>query len=466
MKRYSLRTSMSIRFALLVLVVVSLVSLISSVLISRQFENYVIEQQKSEADNIAENIASQYGAEEGGWNIDYIHGMGMYALNEGFIIKLYDKDENVLWDAENHDMSLCHEVMNTITVRMQEKRPELQGDFVSHRYDLKRQGNIVGYLEVSYYTPYYMNENDFQFVTALNRILIVIGGASLIAAVLLGILLANSITNPLSRVIGMTKLISDGDYAERLDTDGKTKEIYELTASVNRMAASLYEQDALRKQLTSDVAHELRTPIANISSYMEMMLDDVMEPTPERLKSCYDELQRLSGLISDLERLRQEEVPDMTLEKVDVELRKLSETVLHNFETLLKEKHIEAQVTGSESVIKADRDRIQQVLTNLVSNAVKYSDDGGSICIDISDDGDSSVISVSDNGIGIAEEDLKRIFERFYRTDKSRNRKTGGAGIGLTIAKAIVQAHKGTITVESETGKGSKFIVTLPKRNI
>lgn len=205
--------------------------------------------------------------------------------------------------------------------------------------------------------------------------------------------------------------------------------------------------------------------MANLSSYMEMMIDEVLEPTPERLQSCYGELQRLSGLISDLERLRQVENENLVLHKTDVDLRELSQVVIGNFESQLREKNLDGQVAGDMSVVSVDRDRMQQVMTNLVSNAVEYSTDGGCVRVTVEDTEDSGIIRVEDTGIGIPREDLKRIFERFYRTDKSRTRKTGGAGIGLAIVKTIVQAHRGTVTVESEAGKGSVFTVTLPKNS-
>ena len=308
-----------------------------------------------------------------------------------------------------------------------------------------------------------MNENDFQFITALNRILAAVGSVSLIGAVIMGVLLANSIVKPISKVVEITQKISDGDYDTRFKEGIRTKELHELILAVNQMAESLEEQENLRKRLTSDVTHELRTPVANISSYMEMMTDGIMEPTPERLQNCYDELQRLSGLISDLERLRQAENENLVLDKSDVDLRELSQAVMGNFEIQLREKHLDGQVTGDAAIVPIDRDRMQQVITNLVSNSIKYTNDGGTVRVIIEDTNDSGIIHVEDSGIGIPQENLKRIFERFYRTDKSRNRKTGGAGIGLTIAKAIVQAHKGKLTVESEEGKGSRFTVVLPK---
>ena len=418
--------------------------------------------QKKQADDLAESIGSHYDASGGGFNIDYVHGMGMYALKDGFIIRLYDKDGTLLWDAANHDMVLCHKMMDTVTLRMLKNRPELNGDFITYSYDLKTQEKQIGKLEISYYTPYYMDENDFQFIHSLNRILSLTGAVSLSLAALLGVLFARRITKPISGVISATKKISEGDYGVRVDTSLKERETYELAKSVNHMAASLEEQEYLRRQLTGDIAHELRTPVTNISSYMELMTCDVMEPTPERLKSCYDELSRLSDLITDLERLESAESAEYDLNKEEIELLGLSETILQGFETTIHEKKIDAQVSGEEVPICADRGRISQVIANLLSNALKYTDENGRIIIFVRKKKDLAELVVEDTGIGISKEEQERVFERFYRTDKSRTRKTGGAGIGLSITRAIVQAHGGTITCESEPGTGSAFFVTLP----
>lgn len=462
MKKMHLRTSLSLFVALVVAFTVFLIGILSSTLISRQFEAYVRQTQKEQADDLAAGIGSHYDASEGGWNIDYVHGMGMYALKDGFIIRLYDRDRKLLWDAENHDMALCHEVMDSITRRMQEKRPELDGDFVTYSYDLKTGDERNGVLEISYYTPFYMNENEFQFIQVLNRILSLAGGVSLIAAVALGIMISRRITTPISGVVYATRKISEGDYGVRVDTDLKEREICELAEAINHMAASLEEQEHLRRQLTSDIAHELRTPVTNISSYMELMIDDVMEPTPERLKSCYEELSRLSGLITDLERLENAESAGYDLNREDVDLYSLAGTILQGFETKLHEKRIDAKLIGEETHIFADQRRIGQVIANLLSNALNYTDENGRITVTVKKDQETAVLAVEDTGIGISQEEISRVFERFYRTDKSRTRKTGGAGIGLSISKAIVQAHGGTITCESEPGTGSRFVVALP----
>ena len=188
MKKMRLRTILSLLFAAIVLLTVFLVSLFSGIFINRQFEEYVKKSQSEEANELAESIQSNYDEESESFNIDYVHGMGMYALKEGFIIRLYDKDMNLLWDAENHDMELCHDVMDDIMIRMHSRMPELKGDFVTYEYDLKSGEKLTGILQISYYTPYYLNENEFRFIKALNNILVIVGLVSIAIAAFLACL--------------------------------------------------------------------------------------------------------------------------------------------------------------------------------------------------------------------------------------------------------------------------------------
>lgn len=463
--KQKLSTQLSLGFALIVLVTVSLISLAANFLINRQFEKYVENQQKEFADGLAEGLSDQYDPANNGWNLDYIHGFGMYALNDGYIIKLYDADEQIVWDAENHDMTLCHQIMNDISLRMKEKEPELSGNFISSRYELKQNDILIGYVDISYYSPYYFNENAFQFVYFLNRILLVIGILSIFGAVIAGIFLAKRISRPITETIQVTRKISEGNYETRFESDTGTRELQELAQSVNHMAESLLEQETLRKRLTTDVAHELRTPLANVSAHLEALIEGVWEPTPQKLQNCYDELERISSIVSDLERLRQIEDENLILTKKPVDLLTLAQTVRNSFESELAKKNMTCTVSGTPAIISGDENRLHQAIFNLLSNAVKYSAENGHISIQIQDSESCGTLIVEDEGIGIPKKDLPLIFERFYRIDRSRCRKTGGAGIGLTITKAIIQAHGGRIIAESKEGQGSRFTVFLPKKD-
>lgn len=458
----TLKSRLSAGFALIALITIFLISLAANLLINREFEKYIENQQETFSDDLAKSLQLQYNPDTESWNLEYIHGMGMYALNDGYVIKLYDTDGEVVWDAENHDMTYCHQVMTSIAARMQETRPDLDGDFVTHSYSLVQDDALIGIADISYYSPYYLNDDDFHFIDSLNRILLVIGILSVCGAMIAGMLFAKHISLPITKTIHLTGEISKGNYALRLPQNTNIRELDELTGSVNHLAESLSLQETMRKRLTTDVAHELRTPLTNVSSHLEAIMEGVWEPTPQRISECYDEIARISHLVSDLERLQQIENENLALRKTSVDLLALAKSVCAGFEVFLTEKHLKCSVTGDHVIIPGDEKRLYQVVENLLSNAVKYSHEGGKISIIVRKENNFGIFVMEDEGIGIPEKELSLIFERFYRTDLSRSRKTGGAGIGLTIVKAIVQAHGGIVTAENKKEGGSRFIVSLP----
>lgn len=452
---------MSFGFALIILIVVGLISLVSTILITREFESYMEKQQAEYSDDLAAGLATQY-SQVNGWNVDYIHGMGMYALNDGYIIRVYDLDGGTVWDAENHDMEFCHSIMQEIEERMQSLRNGRNGQFITKEYTLESGGGVIGTAMITYYSPYYYNENAFDFVRSMNIILWVIGVLSVTAAVCVGIIFAKKITVPVVTVTEIADEISNGNYSVRADEKTGAAELKELSVSINNMAEKIERQETLRKQLTSDVAHELRTPLANLSAQLELITEGVVAPSPERINGISEEIERLSALVGELEKLQS--IENSVLEKTEIDLAEVARSTAETFGTeALKNQGYTITVTGESAILCADEGKIRQVIINLLSNAVKYSPDGGRVEVAVRDCGEEVLLSVKDNGIGISAEDKPLIFERFYRTDKSRNRKTGGVGIGLTIVSAIVKAHGGKIEVKSTEGQGSTFTVTLPK---
>jgi signal transduction histidine kinase len=257
--------------------------------------------------------------------------------------------------------------------------------------------------------------------------------------------------------------MSNGDYDARMEEKTDTLELDELMRSVNQLARSLNRQEKLRKQLTADVAHELRTPLTNMATHIEAMLEGVWEPTQERLASCHEEIRRISKLVRDLENLARVESENFKLDRTQVDLLELTEKTLRHFEADIVARKLNVSVEGSCPRVWIDRNRLQQVLTNLFSNAVKYTPPNGTLRVALSDTGGSVFLVVEDNGIGISENELPFIFERFYRADKSRARSSGGSGIGLAVVKSIVTAHGGKVEVESRLNEGSRFRVILPK---
>jgi signal transduction histidine kinase len=226
---------------------------------------------------------------------------------------------------------------------------------------------------------------------------------------------------------------------------------------------SLENQEKLRKRLTADVAHELRTPLQTLGSHLEMMIEGLWEASPERLKSCHEEVLRLGKIVADLENLERSDRNNIELNKTNSDMLELAKTVCGNFESEIAHKNQHIEVIGESSLISVDKDRMCGVITNLMSNAVKYTPRGGKIIVSVRDGSEYTLLSVEDNGNGIPENELPFVFERFYRADKSRNRDTGGAGIGLAIVKSIVMSHRGTVTAANLKESGCIFEVRIPK---
>lgn len=453
-----LSTQLSLGFALIVFIFVALVSVVSSVLINVEFSAYMETQQRENSDQLASGIGMQY-SEEDGWNVDYIHGMGMYALNDGYIIKVVDANGETVWDAENHDMEQCHQMMQEIYERMQTLKTQ-NGEFVTYRYELTSAGVVVGEAQITYYKPYYYNENAFRFVDSLNYILLIMGAICIIGAICAGFLFARKISRPIARVTETAGEIAKGDYSVRIEENKGAYELNELSRTVNHMAEQIERQETVKKQLISDVAHELRTPLANVSAQIEVIAEGIFEPTKERLQGIEDEIERLSALVAELGKLQ--EIESGNLQCTAFDLSEEVQNAMKSFEAELRNKNIRCSFQGDAANVYADKNKIRQVIVNLISNAVKYSRENGEIELSCRQNADRAVFSVKDYGIGISETEKEFIFERFYRTDKSRSRKTGGVGIGLTIVKAIVDAHGGTVEVESKEGAGSTFTVSLP----
>jgi signal transduction histidine kinase len=297
---------------------------------------------------------------------------------------------------------------------------------------------------------------------------------SVIFSVAMSFILARQISHPIVKAVSVTEQIAAGDYDIRFESTTKTTELHDLVEAVNHLADTLSKQEILRKQLTADVAHELRTPLTTLGTHLEAMTEGVWEPTPERLNSCHEEILRLGKMVSDLERLERTEADNLRLDKTETDLLALAHSVTDNFAGELSKKNLQLDLKGEAAIVPIDKDRITGVLGNLISNAVKYTPNGGSIRITVEDKDEAGILTIEDTGIGISAEDLPYIFERFYRADKSRTRSaaadtagtadtTGGAGIGLAIVKSVISAHDGEVTVQSEPGQGSRFTIRLPK---
>jgi signal transduction histidine kinase len=318
-----------------------------------------------------------------------------------------------------------------------------------------------------------------EFLTSINRLLFITSIVFIGISVIISAALSRTIAKPILIAGKAARQIAQ-IYSEqtkphpfiRINEDYWTKELEELSRSINTLAGELEESARRQKQLTSDIAHELRTPLSCLQVNLEAIIEGAYPMNKEQLESCREEVLRLANLIQDMNVLTGLEWEHITLNKTEFGLSDLLRVTAEQFKPLAAEKGIAINLNLIESAVTADYGRLKQVFVNIVSNAVKYTD-SGSITISMkkaendryknAQDNNNSAqceIAVADTGIGIPEGDLPHIFERFYRADKSRSRSTGGAGIGRAIAAAIVRAHGGTITAESGA-TGTTFSVVL-----
>lgn len=460
--KYGLRTKLSISYIFVALVCVALITLFSNALLEKQFKEYTIKNQDSKNKAIVSQITQQYMT-DAKWQSNVIESIGVNALEGGMIVKVTDKSGSVVWDAMKYNNGYCEQMISHISRNMADRYPESKGGYVSVEFPVRNAFEEVGKVQISYYGPYFYNDNDLAFINTLNRLLLGAGVLSMIFALITGIIMAKRLSLPILRVIKTAGMISKGYYSDRIAETSNTKEIVQLTGTINNLADTLQNQEILRKRLTADVAHELRTPLAALQGHLEAMIDGIWDADAERLKSCYDEVIRINRMVGDLEKLARFEGENLNLDKSEFDITDRIRSIIKSSEIEFVNKDITVDLYGEAQTINADNDKISQVIVNLLSNALKYTPKGGRIEVNVSGSEHTAAIVIADNGMGIPPEDLPYIFERFYRADKSRNRTTGGAGIGLTISKAIIDAHKGNISVKSELNKGTEFTVLLPR---
>ncbi|MDO5294754.1 MAG: HAMP domain-containing sensor histidine kinase [bacterium] len=462
--KQSMHKKLSLTIMSVVLLVILLVGVLTIWSVRKEFRTYIERQQVKKTEALIDTIEHSYQPDNEGWDEDELHAIAMSALYEGFIVTVYDREGNVIWDAESHDMSLCNQIRGDIVHRMQKDNGENRGSFETNQYELDDGTVMIGYVNISVYGPYFYNQNDFTFLDALTKIIIIVGGAALILSIGIAYMLARNISKPILNAVEVTNQIANGRYQVTEFEHTNIIELEKLSFSIRKLSDSIAKQEQIRKQLTSDVAHELRTPLTAVSTHLEAMIEGIWEPSTEHIESCYEEVKRIISIVKDLEQLERIENKSYNLMYTSFSLKELVQRLLRNFAIYIQEKELTVTLTGEEANIVADEERIGQVVINLLSNAIKYTDKKGKIEIAITEREDNVQLMISDSGIGISKEELPYIFERFYRADKSRNRKTGGAGIGLTIVKSIVEAHNGVIKVESELLKGTTIEVVLPKK--
>ena len=299
--------------------------------------------------------------------------------------------------------------------------------------------------------------------SAFQRSLVIAGAAAGLAGLLIVTIFTREALAPIRGLTAAASKLGTGDLGQRVPESG-SDDIGDLARTFNTMASELELAGQQRKQLTADVAHELRTPLTNIQGYLEAIKDGMVDADEETIDTLHDQTTHLATLIEDLRILAVADAGALTLQKTHGSPVTTIEDAVTTFSQRARDREIELSVSSSKTTLTMDYDetRLRQIITNLVENALTNTPNNGTINIDIQDNAQDLKISITDSGVGISKENLPRIFDQFYRVDGSRSSVTGGAGLGLTIVKKLVEAHNGSVDVSSEVGQGTTFTVSLP----
>jgi len=438
----SLRTRLLLAFFAVVILAVGTVALMASHTTVSEFQGYVERGRRMWHHRLIGGLAAYYGRN---WSWS---GVQPLVEQAGRIIG----ERAILVDAEGKVVG--------------DSQEELLGQTIARNRAGPAYPVVIGNREVGtlYLDPQHKRSPvEEAFLTSVRKSIIwaalIAGGAGIAFT----FWLSRRILKPVQALTVAARRMQEGNLDQQVSVSSKD-EIGELAQTFNTMAAGLKRQEELRRQMVSDIAHELRTPLSNIRGYLEALREGLAEPTPSMINSLYDEALLLSRLVDDLQDLALAEAGQLALKRQPVALQDIVQRAVDSIRSQAEAKGLKLRVDLPKELplVDVDPQRIVQVLINLLKNAVNHTPTDGEIAVSTVKQEQWIEVKVSDTGEGISPEDLPYIFERFYRADKSRSRVTGGAGLGLTIAKKIIEAHGGRIWAESEEGRGATLIFTLP----
>lgn len=434
---------LSIAFAVIILVTVGTIYFFVSQRIAVEMEYYKTISAQYRSDQIQSKLYLHYW-DKGSWEDvqSVVEALGV----SGTHIILVATNGTVIGDSKRELLGTNYTDSQESSLNM-----TLSGQFLGKLYlisDPAAEPYVAPFLRLS---------------TSINRSLLLGGSLAIAIALLLTFVLSRRMTSPIGGLAKAARRLGRGDLSQRVQLQGEG-EVAALAQAFNSMAADLEHAEQLRRNMVADVAHELRTPLSNIQGYLEAIRDGVVEPDAATIRSLNEEAALLSRLVNELQELSLAEAGELKLVYQAEDIANLVKQAVTPWlpKVAAKEVSLSLDLPDNLPLVNIDWQRVNQVLHNLLENAVAHTHKGGTINVAAITQGDWVEVSVSDTGEGIPADDLPHIFERFYRVDKSRARATGGSGLGLTIAKRLVEAHGGTITLQSELGKGSRFSFTLP----
>ena len=454
MKNRSLRSHFLMLYVILAVLSGIVVPILCVNLSSEAFRNYQIQRRQADFENLGDSLEALYKEEGGQWKrrrvMDILHPAPQWF---GMTITLLD--------------AAGREVFTLRPIQMMRRRTrnsEEVNNAATEHITIKLDNNI-GRLEIERRLPTGRYENSF--LSYLVRYTLAGALIMILAACGLGYIVSGKLSRPVIRAIERTKNIAKGNYDVK--TEAETvgiRELDALTRGVEDLGRSLALQEKLRQRLMTDVAHELKTPLTVTRTQIEAVADGILEPTPERIALCLDGLQRLGDLIGNVEALSRLEGDNIAIHTEITDMKDFLVPIIEGFRPVFDKSGINLTSELEDLSCEIDPDKFRNVIENLLSNALRYTDRGGNVSVKLYAKNNNALIEVRDTGIGISPEDLPNIFERFWRADESRTRVTGGSGVGLAIVKATVEGHGGKIRADSKKGEGSCFTITLKRIEI
>lgn len=434
LRQSGLRARLAVALAGVAVVSVALTTLLANAGLDRRLRDAADARLAASARHSAELAAGIYGRGDG-WSPDGLKELEHLAQMNGYRLAVRDRAGRA----------------RTAAI--------VSGDRA--RAPVRVAGATVGSVEVAPITGSALTVQDRDLQHRLNRQHLLAALFALGLGVAAAALLAPRLARPLRRMTEVARRMEQGDLDSRVSPGGG-REVEQVGHALNRLAETLEREEEIRREAAADIAHELRTPLGGIVSRIEALQDGVLDDEQANVAAVHTEALRLAGLVEDLGRLADAQQPALLLERQPVDLAEIVRRRAANYADFFRAKGIELEQELQPSPLRGDPARLGQVVDNLLSNALRYTDEGGSVTLRVRRAGDEVQLEVADTGIGIRGDDLPYVFERFWRGEKSRSRATGGAGIGLAIVRALVRAHDGRVDVESAPGGGSCFRVTLP----
>ncbi|KEO83116.1 sensor histidine kinase [Tumebacillus flagellatus] len=440
-KRQSLTTKLAWMLTGFAFVVVMLSSWILDSIDHYHFTQYIDQNRDMRNQRIANVLAQAYERDHG-WESDTGLDVARLSSLEGVNIQLCDITHRKVWS--DHSASPGN---------------------ASDTLPIRSGGTTVGYVEIFYVHPDSFSQFDDLFQQAMNQGVFTTILPVLVIALGLSWFLSRRISRPLVEMNQLARQMRQGNWGLRIQEPNGGVELSQLAESLNHLSEELQKQDMLRRNLTSDVAHELRTPLTTLKGHLEALIDGIWTPSKQRFETLHAEVERLIGLVSSLSKLNEAESDSLDLNRQQVDLARLTRLTVELVQPSYRQKGVQLDCHADSMIpLCTDPDKWKQILLNLLDNALKYTPETGRVTVTVALRDETALVQVADTGVGIAEEHLPYLFERFYRADRSRNRSTGGAGIGLAIVKKYVQALGGSLHVESNPGDGTLFEIHLPLR--